>query len=380
MKVAIVGTSYPYRGGLVAYNERLALEYQHQNNDVKIYTFTLQYPNFLFPGKTQLSSDTKPEKLDILRCINSVNPINWLLVGNKIRKAKPDLLIIKFWLPFMGPCFGTILRLVKKNKHTKIVCIVDNFVPHERRIGDKVFTKYFSKPVDGYIAMSKSVLDDIDLYQKEKPKILSPHPLFDNFGEKVSKKEACDFLGIDFKLNYILFFGLIRDYKGLDLLIEAFSDKRFRKENIKLLIAGEYYSNGEDYEKLIKNHGLSEDIVQINKFIPDSDVKYLFNASDIIVQPYKSATQSGVTQIAYHFEKPMIVTDVGGLSELCPDGKVGYLTKVDSGDIANSIFKFYNDTDVQEMIRNIRVEKQKYSWDIMVNSIENLIKKINEIH
>ena len=379
MKVAIVGTSYPYRGGLAAYNERLAREYQDQNHDVKLYTFKLQYPSFLFPGETQFSSEKKPNKLNILRCINSINPFNWLVVGNKIRKCKPDLLIVKFWLPFMGPCFGTILRLVKRNKYTKIVCIVDNYIPHEKRKGDKLFTKYFSKPVDGFLAMSQSVLKDIELYQKEKPKILSPHPLFDNFGPKVSKKEACEFLGINHEFNYMLFFGLIRDYKGLDLLIKAFNNNRLRNENIKLIIAGEYYGNREFYENLIKEYKLNDHIIQFNKFIPDSEVKYFFNACDLIVQPYKSATQSGVTQIAYHFDKPMIVTNVGGLSELCPDGEVGYLTKVDVKDISNAITKFYNGTDVSKMIENIRQEKSKYSWSVMVDSIDDLMKKINEI-
>ena len=379
MKVAIVGTSYPYRGGLAAYNERLAREYQDQNHDVKIYTFKLQYPSFLFPGETQFSTEKKPNKLNILRCINSINPFNWLVVGNKIRKCSPDLLIVKFWLPFMGPCFGTILRLVKRNKYTKIVCIVDNYIPHEKRKGDKLFTKYFSKPVDGFLAMSQSVLKDIELYQKDKPKKLSPHPLFDNFGPKVSKKEACEFLGINHEFNYMLFFGLIRDYKGLDLLIKAFNNNRLRNENIKLIIAGEYYGNREFYENLIKEYKLNDHIIQFNKFIPDSEVKYFFNACDLIVQPYKSATQSGVTQIAYHFDKPMIVTNVGGLSELCPDGEVGYLTKVDVKDISNAITKFYNGTDVSKMIENIQQEKSKYSWSVMVDSIDDLMKKINEI-
>ncbi len=380
MKIAIVGSSHPYRGGLAAYNERLAKEYQDNNHDVIVYTFTLQYPNFLFPGETQFSSEQKPPNLKIVRCINSVNPLNWLSVGNKIRKSRPDILVIKFWLPFMGPCFGTILRLVKRNRHTKVICIVDNYIPHEKRLGDKIFTKYFSKPIDAFIAMSKSVLKDLELYEKDKPNCLSPHPLFDNFGSKVSKIEACKFLGLRHDIRYMLFFGLIRDYKGLDILIKAFSDDRFRNQNIKLIIAGEYYGNREFYENLIEQNKLNQDIIQFNKFIPDSEVKYFFNAADLIVQPYKSATQSGVTQIAFHFEKPMILTDVGGLSELCPDGKVGYLTKVNIEEIAEAISRFYGDTDIAKMVENIKKEKIKYSWSVMVNAINKLIEKANEIH
>jgi len=379
MKVALVGTSYPFRGGLAAYNERLVLEYQNQGHDVTLYTFTLQYPNFLFPGKTQLSSDPKPDNLNIVECINSINPFNWLKVGKKLRKEKPDLLIIKYWLPFMGPCFGTILRQVKKNQHTKIVCIVDNMIPHESRLGDKLATKYFVKPVDAFVAMSKSVLDDIEIFEKDKPKVLSPHPLFDNFGDKVSKAEACDFLGIDPNFQYILFFGLIRDYKGLDILIKAFSDNRFRNKNLKLLIAGEYYSKPDYYQDLIKKHELEREVIQIQKFIPDSEVRFVFNAADLIVQPYKTATQSGVTQIAYHFEKPMVVTNVGGLAELCPDGKVGYVTGVDEQEIAEAIIKYYDSTDHQKMLDNIQEEKKKYSWGIMVNAVNDLMKRINEV-
>lgn len=379
MKVALVGTSYPFRGGLAAYNERLVLEYQNQGHDVTLYTFTLQYPNFLFPGKTQLSSDPKPDNLNIVECINSINPFNWLKIGKQLRKEKPDLLIIKYWLPFMGPCFGTILRQVKKNQHTKIVCIVDNMIPHESRLGDKLATKYFVKPVDGFVAMSKSVLDDIEIFENDKPKALSPHPLFDNFGDKVSKAEACEFLGIDPNFQYILFFGLIRDYKGLDILIKAFSDNRFRNKNLKLLIAGEYYSKPDYYQDLIKKHELEGEIIQIQKFIPDSEVRFVFNAADLIVQPYKTATQSGVTQIAYHFEKPMVVTNVGGLAELCPDGKVGYITGVDEQEIADAIIKYYDSTDHQKMHENILEEKKKYSWSIMVDAVNDLMKRINEV-
>ncbi len=379
MKVALVGTSHPFRGGLAAYNERLVLEYQNQGHDVTLYTFTLQYPSFLFPGKTQLSSDPKPDNLNIVECINSINPFNWLKVGKQLRKEKPDLLIIKYWLPFMGPCFGTILRQVKKNQHTKIVCIVDNMIPHESRLGDKLATKYFVKPVDAFVAMSKSVLDDIEIFEKDKPKAISPHPLFDNFGDKVSKTEACDFLGIDPNFQYILFFGLIRDYKGLDILIKVFSDNKFRNKNLKLLIAGEYYSKPDYYQDLIKKYELRGEIIQIQKFIPDSEVRFVFNAADLIVQPYKTATQSGVTQIAYHFEKPMVVTNVGGLAELCPDGKVGYVTGVDEQEIADAIIKYYDSTDHQKMLENIQEEKKKYSWSIMVDAINDLMKKVNEV-
>lgn len=376
MKVAIVGTSHPYRGGLASYNERLATEFQDQGHDVTIYTFTLQYPKILFPGKTQYSDEPAPKNLTIKRAINSINPINWVRVGNQLKKAKPDLVIVKYWLPFMGPCLGTILRRIRKNGHSKIITIIDNMIPHESRPGDTLFSKYFVKPVDGFVAMSETVLNDIKLFDREKPKILSPHPLFDNFGELISREKAIEKLNLNPDNRYILFFGLIRKYKGLDLLIEAFADQRFRDRDLKLIIAGEYYSDKKTYTDLIEKYELQDDITQVDKFIPDSMVKYYFCASDVVVQPYKSATQSGVTQIAYHFNKPMIVTDVGGLSELCPHEKVGYVVPIDAEKIAYAMLRFFDETDQKAMIQNIKQEKKKYSWGLLVDNILGMMQKI----
>jgi D-inositol-3-phosphate glycosyltransferase len=372
MKIAIIGTVYPYRGGLAAYKERLAQQLQQEGHDVTIYTFTVQYPNFLFPGKTQYSTDPAPKDLHIIRCINSTNPFNWLSVGNRIKKENYDLIIIKFWLPFMGPAFGTILRRAKSNGHTKVVAIIDNMIPHESRPGDKIFSKYFVKPVDGFVAMSQNVLEDINQFSPDKPKILSPHPLFDNFGDIFPREEALQKLKLDPADKYVLFFGLIRKYKGLDLLIEAFADPRFRNSGIKLIVAGEYYSDEEEYVNLIKEHKLEEEIIQVNKFIPNSEVADFFNASDLVVQPYKSATQSGVTQIAYHFNKPMIVTDVGGLAEMCPDGKVGFVVPTDPQAIADGMIRYFSGNFEEEMIQHIQEEKKKYSWEILTGNIFTL--------
>ncbi|MEO0339838.1 MAG: glycosyltransferase [Bacteroidota bacterium] len=372
MKIAIIGTAYPYRGGLAAYNERLATQFQNEGHEVKIYTFTVQYPNFLFPGKTQYSTDPGPTHLDITRCINSTNPLNWIKVGNQIRKEKFDLVIIKYWLPFMGPCFGTILRQVKKNKATRVVCIVDNMVPHESRIGDKAFTKYFVKPVEAYIAMSNTVLKDIELFDPQAPKKLSPHPLFDNFGAIQDRDKTLKTIGADPKLKYILFFGLIRKYKGLDLLLEAFADARFQDTNIRLIIAGEFYADASEYLELIERYKLSDKIIHVNKFIPDSEVATYFSAADLVVQPYKSATQSGVTQIAYHFNKPMVVTDVGGLKEMVPHERVGFVVPTQPLAIADAILKFFEGDFAQSMEPYILEEKKKYSWEILTQNILTL--------
>jgi glycosyltransferase involved in cell wall biosynthesis len=376
MIIAIIGTAYPYRGGLAAYNERMAVELKRKGHEVTVFTFTLQYPGFLFPGKTQYSEEEGPEDLTIVRCISSINPVSWISAGNRIKRLKPDLVIIKYWLPFMAPCFGTILRRIKKNRHSRIITIIDNIIPHESKVGDRAFTRYYVRPVDGFVAMSQNVLSDIEKFDQSKPRILSPHPLFDNFGDVLTRDEALARLGLDPACRYMLFFGLVRAYKGLDLLIEAFADHRFRESQIKLIIAGEYYSDKRLYTDLIVKYSLEKDIIQVDKFIQDSEVRYFFSACDLVVQPYKSATQSGITQIAYHFNKPMVVTDVGGLSELCPDGKVGYVTSTDPDAIAGAILRFFRETNQQEMIDRIIEEKKKFSWGVLTQNIFTLLDRI----
>ena len=370
--VVILGTAYPLRGGLANYNERLALAYQQAGYKVKIFTFSLQYPNFLFPGKTQFSEEEAPKELEIEVVLNSVNPASWVKVGNMIRKMKPDLLITKFWIPFIGPSLGTVARIAKRNGKTKVISIIDNIIPHENRPGDKLLASYFVKAVDGFICMSQAVLDDLETFDKIKPKIFTPHPVYDNFGKPIDKIVAKQALNLDEKIPYLLFFGFIRDYKGLDLLLEAMVDERIRKSDIKLIVAGEYYSDKQYYLDIIKKNNLDDKLILATDFIPDSKVGLYFNACDIVVQPYKTATQSGVTQIAYHFEKPMIVTRVGGLPEIVPHMKTGYVVDVNPKSIADAILDFYSENRELAMQENCRIEKKKYSWETLLEKIDSL--------
>lgn len=373
-KVVIIGSAHPLRGGLATYNERLAKEYINQGHDVTIYTFSLQYPGFLFPGKTQYSSEPAPEGIPIRIKVNSINPFNWVKVGRQIKRERPDLAIVKFWIPFMAPCLGTICRIIRRNKHTKIISIVDNLIPHEKRPGDRLFIRYWINSADGFIAMSRSVLGEINkfLTSKPKPTLFCPHPLYDNFGLPVSKAEAKKHLGLDPGCSYILFFGFIRDYKGLDLLLKAFADERLRVYPLKLLVAGEFYTNAKPYNDLIDQLHLREKVIMDNEFIPDSAVSDYFCAADLVIQPYKSTTQSGVTQIAYHFNKPMIITNVGGLAEFVPDGKVGYIVEPSGPEIASSILRFYDEKKEDEFSAHAAVEKQKYSWKRMTEAIDEI--------
>jgi len=375
MKVTLVGTAHPFRGGIAVFIERLARAFKQNNDEVRISTFTLQYPKILFPGETQYSSSPKPTDLAITQEVNSINPFNWIKVGNKIRNEKPDLVIFKYWIPFMAPSLGTIARRIRKNNHTKVIVVVDNIIPHEKRFGDNALNNYFVKSVDAFVAMSQSVLDDLKTFDATKPKMLSPHPLYDNFGKAKNREEALKALDLDSSHNYMLFFGIIRQYKGLDILLKAFADNRLNNGKNKLIVAGEFYEDNSVYMDLIEKYQLQDSIVLATKFIPDEEVVNYFCVADIIVQPYKHATQSGVTQIAYHFEKPMLVTDVGGLKEIVPHNKVGYVTNPDEKEVAAALIDFYENNRSQEFINGVKEEKQKYTWQRMIDNIYNLYQQ-----
>lgn len=368
-KAIIIGPAWPLRGGLASFDERLARQFMQEGYDTTIYTFSLQYPDFLFPGTTQYSNEPAPEGIHIKRCINSVNPLNWLAVGNELRKLRPDIVVVRYWLPLMGPCLGTILRILKKNRFTRIVCIADNVIPHEKRFGDTPFTRYFVKPVDAFITMSEKVKKDLALFTA-RPAQQVVHPLYDNFGEAVNKAEARNKLDLPVEEKIVLFFGFIRKYKGLDLLFEAMNDPRIREAGIRLLVAGEFYEKREEYDALIERLQIAPQLILRTDFIPDSEVRYYLSAADFVIQPYRNATQSGVTPLAYHFEKPMLVTNVGGLPDLVPDQQVGIVTEPDPEAIAQGMLDLYARGEAY-FLPYLREEKKKYSWEKMVRAIES---------
>ncbi len=375
-KIIIIGPAHPLRGGLAAFDERLARAFLQSGDEVIIYTFSLQYPDFLFPGSTQYSSEPAPEDIRIKICVNSINPFNWISIGNDLQKSKPDILVVRYWLPFMGPAFGTILRRVKKNKRTRIITIADNILPHEKRFGDKQFTQYFIKPVDAFITMSEKVMNDLRKFT-QKPAKQVIHPLYDNFGDKMNKAEARQHLGLNNNDNIILFFGFIRKYKGLDLLLHAMKILQDQLPSnselpvIKLLVAGEFYEDKKIYDELIEKLNIKDQLILKTDFIPDPEVKYYLSAADFVIQPYRNATQSGVTPLAYHFEKPMLVTNVGGLPTLVANGKAGLVCDPDPSSIASHILKLYQ-LGEDYFLPHLREEKKKYSWQVLVNTIKEL--------
>lgn len=376
-RVIIIGPAHPLRGGLATFNQRLANAFTDQGHTCSLLSFSLQYPDFIFPGTTQYSSEPAPENLRIDTKINSINPFNWIRTGNWLKKQQADLIIVRFWLPLMGPALGTILRRARKNKKTKIICIADNVIPHEKRPGDKPFTRYFLKSCDAFITMSEKVMSDLRLFEKTKPALLVSHPLYDNFGAILPKTEARTHLGLPADEKIILFFGFIRKYKGLDLLFEAMALPAIKNAGIRLLVAGEFYEEEKGYQEQIDLLGIREQLYLRTDFIPDSEVKYYLSAADAVIQPYRNATQSGVTPLAYHFEKPMLVTNVGGLPALVPDKKVGLVTEPDPAAIAGGILQFYQ-LGEDYFIPHLREEKKKYSWDRMVSSLTQLANDIQK--
>ena len=373
MKITILGPAHPYRGGLASIMEIMARTFQRRGDEVDIKTFTLQYPSLLFPGESRTVATPPPADLRICRCVNTMNPLNWVRVGRRIRRERPDFVLMKYWTPFMAPCFGTIARIARGNGHTKVLCQIDNVEPHERHLTDKPFNRYYLHSVDGFVYMSEQVHSELRAYS-DAPALFSPHPLFENFGERVERSEACVRLGLDPANRYVLFFGLIRDYKGLDLLLDAWAQLRRagRTEGRRLIVAGEFYTAREPYLNRIADNGLQDEVLLHDRFIPDDDVKYYFSAADFVVQPYKTATQSGVTQIAYQFCVPMVVTAVGGLPEIVPDGRVGYVCPPTAEGVAAAMDRMYEGDALKRFRENCVEERRRFSWEEMCSRVTEL--------
>lgn len=369
MKIAIVGPGHPLRGGLSTFNHLLADHLRQLGHDVVIYSFSLQYPSVFFPGKTQLSDEAAPNDVPVRPLINSVNPLNWVKHGRRMAKENYNLVIFRFWMPFFGPAFGTMSRLIKQNKQTNITVIADNVVPHEKRPGDKVLANYFLSTCHRYITMSKAVENTLNQWYPERPTSFHPHPMYEGFGKRLGRTEACRFLGLDPNFRYILFFGFIRKYKGLDLLLEAMNDV---PKNVKLVVAGEFYADEEEYLKIIKENHLEDRVMLHTRFIPDSEVRYYFSMAHLVAQPYRSATQSGVTQIAYYYDVPMLVTDVGGLAELVPDGEVGLVCSPNSNAIQEAIRNYFKRNLYTPFSEAVSQRKSRFTWGAFIEKVMDI--------
>ncbi len=376
LQIVILGPAHPFRGGgITTFNERLARGLQEAGHRVEILNFTVQYPSFLFPGKSQTTNEAAPTDLTIEQRLHSMNPFNWWATGEYLRKKKPDLVLVRYWLPFMGPAFGTVLRRVRKNHHTKIIALTDNVQPHEKRLGDQHFTRYFLPVCDAFITMSKKVELDLRAFVDDKPILQVRHPLYDNFGEPVAKETARKTLGIAADCKLILFFGFIRAYKGLDLLLKAIP--LIREPGIVLLVAGEFYEDAAAYHQLIGELGIENKVKLVADFIPSDQVRYYFSAADLVVQPYRNATQSGVTPLAYHFDKPMVVTNVGGLPDYVENEVTGLIAEPEPASLAQAINRFFEFGE-DRFSTQIREKKKELSWSAFINQVMDLFNSLKK--
>jgi glycosyltransferase involved in cell wall biosynthesis len=344
-----------------------------RGTEVDILTFRVQYPAWLFPGKSQFRGGDPPAGLHIERALNTLNPLNWIRVGRRIRREAPDAVILKYWTPLMAPCFGTIARVAKRHgANTKFLVQLDNITPHENKWWDRPLNKYFIHSMDGFIYMSEEVGRQLARFNTTKPSLYSPHPIFDHFGKPLPREEAARQLGLDPDCQYALFFGLVRPYKGLDILLEAWATLKDTSPKRKLIIAGEFYENPEKYKTQIKNLGLTDQIILHDHFIHDNQIPPYFSLADTLILPYRSATQSGVTQIAMHFNTPIIATRVGGLPETIKDGITGLLADPNPQSIADAIQTLYSPGTLQKLRANIPHEKQRFSWPASADALERL--------
>jgi glycosyltransferase involved in cell wall biosynthesis len=367
MRIAYLSTFYPFRGGIAQFNANLYRAFESLGHDIKAFTFTRQYPNFLFPGDTQyVTKDDIADPIPADRILNTINPVSYLTASKKIKKFSPDIMLTKFWLPFFGPSLGKVLSGTKKR--SKNISIIDNAIPHEKRPGDKLFSKYFFKQNHEFIAMSESVKNDIYKIKSDATVHHHPHPIYDHFPENINKTDARNKLGINPEDRILLFFGFIRDYKGLDILIESLKNL---PSNYKLIIAGEIYGDFDKYDKLIDKLNLNDRIIKIIRYISDSEVSELFSASDVAMLTYKSATQSGILGIAYHYNLPVIATNTGGMKEMIEPYNTGIVIEYAVPElISEAIINYFNSNI--NFFDNIEKFKEIASWNHLAEFILKL--------
>lgn len=373
MKIAFLSTFYPLRGGIAQFNALVYRQFE-KKHPIKAFTFKRQYPNFLFPGKTQyVTPEDKADNIDSLQVLDSINPLSYIKTAKAIQKFQPDLILTKYWMTFFAPSLGFVLG---RNKQAIRVSILDNVIPHEKRFFDAPFNRCFLKRNDGFIVMSDKVLNDLLSIRPDAPYLRINHPVYDHFGEKLTQAFAQEKLGLDPNKKTILFFGIIRDYKGLDLLIEACSKL---DDSYQLVIAGEVYGSFDKYTQQIKALQLEKRIHLFNQYISDDEVTNFFSACDVCVLPYKSATQSGITSIANHFLVPLIATDVGGLKETIEDQKTGLIVeKPDASLIASTIQTYFAQDLKSQFSENIQAENERNSWGNFCVKVEEFYIKLKK--
>jgi glycosyltransferase involved in cell wall biosynthesis len=366
MRIVVIGPYYPYRGGISDTNQELCETLKKLGHSVEVISFKLQYPSLLFPGKTQYYNKESNQKIKSKRIINSINPFNWINTSRSINDLNPELVISSYWTSFLAPCLFFINRGI--NKKIQKIGLIHNTYPHEKNFLQKDLFKLYLRSIDKYVTLSKNVFDQIKKITKFKKGISLFHPVPKKFGKPIKKEIALKQIGLKKGYKYLLFFGLIRKYKGLEILIQSMNEIIKEKKDIKLLIVGENYESTEKYKKMISQNNLNNNISLINKFIPEDEIKYWFSSSELIIQPYKKASQSGVTPLAFKFEIPTVCTNIGGLSEYISNKKDGFLCEPNSKDLAKNILLALN-SDLNLIKKEIKNKKEKLTWDQFISKL-----------
>lgn len=369
MRISLIGPFPPFRGGISDFNTALFNELIKMH-ELQIINYSTQYPKFLFPGKTQYK-DEMDKSYKSERILSSINPFTWSKTANRIIEFQPDIIILHYWMPFFALALRKISVSLKKKIDVKIIAICHNINPHENRFFYQFFTKIFLNKIDRFVVMSKSVKSDLLNIIPEAKYKLTQHPIYNIFGNTIDKKIARQNLSIKAK-NVILYFGLIREYKGLDILLKSIPKIKQELNDFIVIVAGECYEKTEKYYDISENLKIQDSVDLRLNFIPDNEVSEYFSAADVVALPYRTATQSGITQIAYNFNRPVIVSDVGGLAEIVPNGKTGYVVKPDSNEFAKAIVKFFKEDKFEEFSKNIKVHKQLFSWERFVDNLMEL--------
>ncbi|MBU0528406.1 glycosyltransferase [bacterium] len=372
MHISLIGPFPPYRGGISDFNLALSKELD-KSHELQLINYSTLYPKILFPGKTQykdiVNKSSKNERI-----LSSTNPFTWSKSANKIIEFNPDIVVVHYWMPFFAPALRKIIVSLKKKKNVKTIAICHNLIPHENHSIYKIFTKILINKIDRFVVMSESVKSDLLKIVPNAKYRLTPHPIYNIFGNTLDKKIARQNLDIKAK-KVILFFGLIREYKGLDILLNSIPKIKRELEDFIVIVAGECYEKTEKYYDIIKKLKIQNSVDLRLKFIPDNEVSEYFSAADVVTLPYRTATQSGITQIAYNFNIPIIVSDVGGLAEIVLNGKTGYVVKPDSSEFAKAIVKYFNEDKFDEFSNNIQTHKQLFSWEKFVDNLMELAKE-----
>lgn len=378
-RIALIGPAAPFRGGIAQFTETIGRELKARRHNVYIATFKRQYPDFLFPGTTQHEPNQSVSGTAD-RLIDSINPITWLQTAKEVARRDPDAVIFQYWTPYFAPSYATIAGRLK-SRSIPILSVVHNVVPHERRPGDDRMGRYFLKKCDSFLSLSDAVADDLRALDVEGDIRTVAHPVYQHFGDPIDRGEARRRIGVSEDAEMLLFFGFIRKYKGLHTLLEAMPRIIARRPRIRLVVAGEFYEDDAPYREAIRALGISEHVDVRPEYVPGGDVKLYFSAANLIVQPYESATQSGVVQTAYNFGRPVVVTDVGGLAEVVPDGKAGYVVSPGEPDaLAEAVARYFAEGKEAEFTDGVREARKKYSWDALLDALEEMVERTRAAH